>query len=112
MGQKVHPIGFRVGVYRSWDSVWFAKKDFAALVLEDRKIRDYIKKDPELKGAGVAGVDIKRAANKLTIKIHTARPGMVIGQKGKKMEELRRRLADPMRPQLELEYLERLLKGF
>ncbi len=92
MGQKVHPIGFRVGVYRDWDSIWYAKKDFAALVLEDRKIRDSIKNDPEFKGAGIAGVDIKRAAQKLTIKIHTSRPGMVIGQKGKKIEDLRRRL--------------------
>ena len=92
MGQKVHPIGFRVGVYRPWDSIWFAKKDYAELVLEDRKIRDSVKKDPELKGAGIAGVDIKRAAQKLTIKIHTSRPGMVIGQKGKKIEDLRRRL--------------------
>ena len=93
MGQKVHPIGFRLGIYRKWDSVWFAKKeDFAKLVLEDRKIRDFIKEDRELKGSGIAGVDIKRAANKITIKIHTSRPGMVIGQKGKKIEELRRRL--------------------
>jgi small subunit ribosomal protein S3 len=74
VGQKVHPIGFRVGIYRAWDSVWFAKKDFADLVYEDRKIRDFIKKDPEFKGAGIAGVDIKRAAQKLTIKIHTSRP--------------------------------------
>jgi len=92
VGQKVHPIGFRLGNFRKWDSVWFSKKDFAALVLEDRKIRDSIKSDPELKGAGVAGLDIKRAANKLTIRIHTSRPGMVIGQKGKKIDELRRRL--------------------
>jgi small subunit ribosomal protein S3 len=92
LGQKVHPIGFRLGIYRTWDSVWFAKKDFADLVLEDRKLRKYIKHDPELKGAGIAGVDIKRAANKLTIKIHTSRPGMVIGQKGKKIDDLRRRL--------------------
>lgn len=92
MGQKVHPIGFRLGIYRTWDSIWFARKDFASLVLEDKKIRDFIKKDSELKGAGIAGVDIKRAANKLNIKIHTSRPGMVIGQKGKKIEELRRRL--------------------
>jgi len=62
------------------------------LVLEDRKIRDFIKNDPDFKGAGIAGVDIKRAAQKLTIKIHTSRPGMVIGQKGKKIEDLRRRL--------------------
>ncbi len=92
MGQKVHPIGFRLGSYRKWDSVWFARKDFASLVLEDRRIRDFIKKDRELKGSGIAGVDIKRAASKLTIKIHTSRPGMVIGQKGKKIEDLRRRL--------------------
>ncbi len=92
MGQKVHPIGFRLGIYRTWDSIWFARKDYAHLVLEDKKIRDFIKKDPEFKGAGIAGVDIKRAANKLNIKIHTSRPGMVIGQKGKKIEELRRRL--------------------
>ena len=92
MGQKVHPIGFRLGIYRSWDSVWYAKKDFADLVLEDRKLRDFIKNEAELKGAGIAGLDIKRAANKLTIKIHTSRPGMVIGQKGKKIEDLRRRL--------------------
>jgi small subunit ribosomal protein S3 len=93
VGQKVHPIGFRLGTYRKWDSVWFAKKeDFAKLVLEDRKIRDFIKDDRELKGSGIAAVDIKRAANKITIKIHTSRPGMVIGQKGKKIEELRRRL--------------------
>lgn len=92
MGQKVHPIGFRLGNFRKWDSVWFARKDYSTLVLEDRKIRDYVKGDPELKGAGIAGVDIKRAANKVTIKIHTSRPGMVIGQKGKKIEDLRRRL--------------------
>jgi small subunit ribosomal protein S3 len=92
LGQKVHPIGFRLGSYRKWDSVWFARKDFASLVLEDRRIRDFIKGDKELKGSGVAGLDIKRAASKLTIKIHTSRPGMVIGQKGKKIEDLRRRL--------------------
>ena len=92
MGQKVHPIGFRLGSYRKWDSVWFARKDFASLVLEDRRIRDFIKVDKDLKGSGIAGLDIKRAANKLTIKIHTSRPGMVIGQKGKKIEDLRRRL--------------------
>ncbi len=92
MGQKVHPIGFRLGIYRKWDSVWFANREFPSLVLEDKKIRDFIKNDPDLKGSGIAGLDIKRAANKLTIKIHTSRPGMVIGQKGKKIEELRRRL--------------------
>ena len=92
MGQKVHPIGFRLGVYRKWDSIWFARKDYPSLVLEDRRIRQFIRGDRELKGSGIAGLDIKRAANKVTIKIHTSRPGMVIGQKGKKIEDLRRRL--------------------
>ena len=92
MGQKVHPIGFRLGVYRKWDSIWFARKDYPSLVLEDRRIREFIRADRELKGSGIAGLDIKRAANKVTIKIHTSRPGMVIGQKGKKIEDLRRRL--------------------
>lgn len=92
MGQKVHPIGFRLGIYRKWDSIWFARKDYPVLVLEDRRIREFIKNDRELKGSGIAGLDIKRAANKVTIKIHTSRPGMVIGQKGKKIEDLRRRL--------------------
>jgi len=92
LGQKVHPIGFRLGIYRKWDSIWFARKDYPVLVLEDRRIREFIKNDRELKGSGIAGLDIKRAANKVTIKIHTSRPGMVIGQKGKKIEDLRRRL--------------------
>jgi small subunit ribosomal protein S3 len=92
VGQKVHPIGFRLGNFRKWDSVWFAKKEFSTLVLEDWKIRNFLKSDPDLKGSGIAAIDIKRAANKLTVKIHTSRPGMVIGQKGKKIEELRRRL--------------------
>jgi small subunit ribosomal protein S3 len=92
LGQKVHPIGFRLGVFRKWDSIWFAQKEYSSLVLEDRHIRQFIKADPELKGAGIAGVDIERAANKVKVKIHTSRPGMVIGQKGKKIEDLRRRL--------------------
>jgi small subunit ribosomal protein S3 len=92
LGQKVHPIGFRLGNFRKWDSTWFARKEFSALLLEDKKIRSFLKGDPELKGSGIAGVDIKRAANKVNIKIHTSRPGMVIGQKGKKIEDLRRRL--------------------
>jgi small subunit ribosomal protein S3 len=92
LGQKVHPIGFRLGIYRKWDSIWFARKDYPVLVLEDRRIREFLKSDRELKGSGIAGLDIKRAANKVTIKIHTSRPGMVIGQKGKKIEDFRRRL--------------------
>ena len=90
MGQKVHPTGFRLGVIKSWDSKWFATKDYSKLVYEDRKIRDYIK--TRLFHAGIAKVEIERAANKVKIRIFTARPGIVIGKKGSEIEALRRDL--------------------
>ncbi len=90
MGQKVHPTGFRLGVLKSWDSKWFATKDYSKLVFEDRKIRDYIK--DRLYHAGIARVEIERAANKVKIRIFTARPGIVIGKKGAEIETLRRDL--------------------
>ncbi|OPX20884.1 MAG: 30S ribosomal protein S3 [Desulfobacca sp. 4484_104] len=92
MGQKVHPIGFRLGNYRQWNSRWFARNDYPQLLLEDRRIRDFIKQEKDLEGAGIASVDIERAANKVKIKIFTSRPGIVIGQKGRKIEDLRRKL--------------------
>ena len=90
MGQKVHPTGFRLGVIKSWDSKWFATKDYPKLVFEDRKIRDYIKE--RLYHAGIARIEIERAANKIKIRIFTARPGIVIGKKGSEIESLRRDL--------------------
>jgi small subunit ribosomal protein S3 len=90
LGQKVHPTGFRLGILKSWDSRWFATKDYAKLVFEDRKIRDYIK--DRLYHAGIAKVEIERAANKVKIRIFTARPGIVIGKKGAEIETLRRDL--------------------
>lgn len=90
MGQKVNPIGFRLGVIKSWDSKWFATKDYARLVYEDRMIRDYIKE--RLFHAGIAKVELERAANKVKIRIFTARPGIVIGKKGSEIEALRRDL--------------------
>ena len=92
MGQKVHPVGFRLGSYRRWSSYWFARNNYAELLLEDQKIRRFIKEEPDLQGAGIAAIEIERAANKVKIKIHTARPGIVIGQKGRKIEELRQKL--------------------
>ncbi|MDD3582090.1 MAG: 30S ribosomal protein S3 [Desulfobacca sp.] len=92
MGQKVHPIGFRLGNYRQWNSRWFARNDYPQLLLEDRRIRDFIRQEKDLEGAGIASVDIERAANKVKIKIFTSRPGIVIGQKGRKIEDLRRKL--------------------
>lgn len=90
MGQKTHPVGFRLGVIKTWNSRWFARRDFGNLVVEDRKIRDYIKK--RLFQAGIARVGIERAANKVKIRIHTARPGIVIGKKGSEIEILRTEL--------------------
>lgn len=90
MGQKVHPTGFRLGVIKTWDSKWFATKDYSKLVFEDRKIRDYLKN--RLFHAGISKVEIERAANKVKIRIHTARPGIVIGKKGAEIEVLRRDL--------------------
>ncbi|MHC1726273.1 MAG: 30S ribosomal protein S3 [Syntrophobacteraceae bacterium] len=90
MGQKVHPTGFRLGVIKTWDSKWFATKDYSKLVYEDRKIRDYIKE--RLFHAGISKIEIERAANKVKIRIHTARPGIVIGKKGAEIEVLRRDL--------------------
>ena len=80
MGQKVHPIGFRLGITRTWDSRWFSKRDYAKLLHEDIKLRDFLKS--KLFSAGIARVEIERAAGKVKINVHTARPGPVIGQKG------------------------------
>ena len=90
MGQKVHPIGFRLGVIKTWDSRWFANREYPTLVHEDRRIRSYIKE--RLYHAGIAKVEIERAANKAKIKIYTARPGIVIGKKGTEIEALRKDL--------------------
>jgi len=81
-----------LGSYRRWHSYWFARKNFAELLIEDQKIRKFIKNEKELQGAGIAAVDIERAANKVKIIIHTSRPGIVIGQKGRKIEDLRQKL--------------------
>ncbi len=90
MGQKVHPTGFRLGVIRTWDSKWFAKRDYPKLVYEDRMIRNHLKE--RLFHAGIAKIEIERAANKVKIRIHTARPGIVIGKKGAEIEALRQDL--------------------
>ncbi|MDL1955960.1 MAG: 30S ribosomal protein S3 [Candidatus Desulfofervidus auxilii] len=90
MGQKVHPIGFRLGITKTWDSRWYAEKEFPKFVVEDKKIRDFIKK--QLYHAGISKIEIERAANRVRIRIHTARPGIVIGKKGVEIEKLRREL--------------------
>lgn len=90
MGQKVHPKGLRVGIIRGWESNWYADKNYADLLHEDIKIRDYIK--GKLFLAGISGVEIERAANRLKVSIRTAKPGIVIGRGGAEVENLRKTL--------------------
>jgi len=93
LGQKVHPIGFRLGIIKSWNSKWFAEKDYAALLHEDLTIRNYIK--TKLYHAGVSKVEIERVANKASkakVNIYTARPGIIIGKKGAEVENLKNEL--------------------
>ena len=98
MGQKVHPLGLRLGIIRTWDSRWFARKGYAQLVVEDAKIRSFLKK--KLYHAGVSRIEIERAADQAKIRIHTARPGSVIGKKGAEIEALKRQLAPLVRRQI------------
>ena len=86
MGQKVNPIGFRLGINKEWDSKWFASKEYSNFVYEDYRIRKFLKK--KLQQAGVSKIEIERAANKVKLKIHTARPGLVIGRKGAEIQNL------------------------
>ena len=90
MGQKVNPIGFRVGVIRDWDAKWYADKDYAAYLHEDLHIRKYIEKN--LADASVSQVEIERSAKRVNVSIHTAKPGMVIGKGGAEVENLRKAL--------------------
>ena len=87
MGQKVNPIGLRLGINRTWDSRWFADDNYASLLHEDLSIRKYLRK--RLQQAGVSRIVIERPAKKARITIHTARPGVVIGKKGADIEKLR-----------------------
>ncbi|MEC0229848.1 MULTISPECIES: 30S ribosomal protein S3 [Paenibacillus] len=91
MGQKVNPVGFRIGIIRDWESKWFAEKDFGTLLLEDVKIREYLKN--KLKDSAVSRFDIERAANRVNVTIHTAKPGMVIGKGGAEVEVIRNYIA-------------------
>ncbi|WP_461239982.1 30S ribosomal protein S3 [Paucilactobacillus sp. N302-9] len=90
MGQKINPTGFRVGVIRDWQAKWYAEKNFAAFLNEDLRIRKYIEK--RLAEASVSTVEIERAANRVNVSIHTAKPGMVIGKGGSEVEALRKEL--------------------
>lgn len=90
MGQKVHPIGFRLGYTKDWDARWYAEKEYMDLLQEDLRVRRHI--EVRLWNAGVPKVEIERSANQVTVTIHTAKPGIVIGRSGAKVDELRKEL--------------------
>ena len=92
MGQKVNPIGFRLGINRSWDSIWYAKKnDYSKFLIEDYKIRQYIRKN--IINAGVSEIIIERSSKKCSVSIHTSRPGFVIGKKGADIEKIKKKIS-------------------
>jgi small subunit ribosomal protein S3 len=90
MGQKVHPYGFRLGFNKTWKSRWFADKDYASLLHEDLALKRDLKK--RFQHAGVAKIEIERAANKLKIDVHTSRPGIIIGRKGQEVDKLKQEI--------------------
>jgi small subunit ribosomal protein S3 len=90
MGQKVHPVGLRLGIIKTWDSRWYAKKNYASLLHEDIKIRSIVKE--RLTHAGVSKIEIERAGQKAKVNIHTARPGIIIGKKGAEVDKLKKDL--------------------
>jgi small subunit ribosomal protein S3 len=92
VGQKVNPVGLRVGIIRDWESKWFAGKDFADLLHEDIKIRKFLEK--KLADAAISHIEIERAANRVNVTIHTGKPGMVIGKGGQEIEVLRKNISD------------------
>ncbi len=104
MGQKVNPRGFRIGVTDTWQSRWFATKDFARYIGEDIKIRKFVK--AKLQAAGISKVEIERAAARVKINIYSAKPGLVIGKKGKDIEDLRRDLKNLVQRDVALNIIE------
>lgn len=104
MGQKVNPTGLRVGIIRDWEAKWYAEKDFATYLNEDLRIRKYI--EQRLADASVSTVEIERAANRVNISIHTAKPGMVIGKGGSEVEALRKELNNLTSKQVHINIIE------
>lgn len=88
MGQKINPIGFRVGIYKKWNSRWYGEKDYAKFLHEDLKVRKFVKE--KLKHAGISKIDIERTASNTRIIIHTAKPGIVIGKRGAEIDILKK----------------------
>lgn len=90
MGQKVHPIGFRLGINKTWQSRWYAEKNYADFLHEDLEVKKFIKRS--FYHAGISRVEIERAAEKTTVNVHTARPGILIGRRGAEVDQLKKKL--------------------
>lgn len=104
MGQKVHPIGFRLGISKSWDSRWYSEKNYAEFVHEDLKLRKFVKK--KLFHAGISKIEIERTANTIKVIIKTARPGIVIGKRGAEIDVMKKQLAKLTGRDVDLEIVE------
>ena len=104
MGQKIHPKSLRLGVIETWASRWFATRDYARYIGEDMHIRKYVKAN--LKSAGISRVEIERAASRVKINIFSAKPGLIIGKKGKDIEELRKKLRELVNREVSLNIVE------
>ncbi len=104
MGQKVHPVGLRLGIIKTWSSKWFSQKQYAPYLHEDLWIRKYLKKN--LYHAGIARIEIERAASKVKVHIHTSRPGIVIGKKGAEVDRFRKELEQHTKKEVLLNILE------
>ncbi|HVB99720.1 MAG TPA: 30S ribosomal protein S3 [Candidatus Dormibacteraeota bacterium] len=104
MGQKTHPYGFRLGYNKTWRSRWFARREYADLLHEDIELRDRLKK--RLSSAGISAIEIERAANKLVIRIFTARPGIIIGRKGSEIEKLKSEVQQRTRREVHIDIQE------
>ncbi len=105
MGQKVRPTGFRTGIFMDWRSSWFAsKQDFCELLIEDKKIRDYVKR--RYSGSGISKIRIERTREKVVVYIHSARVGVIIGKKGQEVEKLTKELEDLTHRHIEIKTME------
>jgi len=100
VGQKVHPIGFRLGIYKNWLSRWFARNSYGEQVLEDLEIRKFLRS--ELRSAEVSRLEIEKAGDNIRVIVHSARPGMIIGKKGQGIENLRAKIADKLKKTVEV----------
>lgn len=104
MGQKVNPIGLRLGINKTWNSRWYADEDYAKLLHEDLKIREFVKK--ELASAGISDVVIERPSKKAIVTIHTARPGVVIGKKGADIDRIKKKIGQFTADEVQLNIVE------